>query len=235
MIDMHSHVLPGMDDGAESVQESLEMLKDAYAQGVRTLVVTPHCHAFCEQDISNFLDKRNKAYDELLKAIAQTDDSYPDIILGAEVALYRQIVKLPSLKKLCIGNTDYILLEPMFENFSEQIGEWIFEIGLKGMKPIVAHIDRYTDLALRKIGIFQLDAVLQLNASVFLSMYERRRVRKFLSEDKTFIIGSDMHNMKLRKCEIEKAYKRAKKMSSSEAENIFKNNAGQILGLEKEE
>ncbi len=234
LVDMHSHVLPRMDDGAESVQESIQMLKDAYAQGVRVVVATPHCHAFCEQDISDFLCKRAKAYDELHEAISECGEALPEIILGAEVALSSQIVNLPSLRKLCIGETDCILLEPMFENFSEQVGEWIFEIGLHGFKPIVAHIDRYSDIALDKIGVFQLNAVLQLNASAFLSMHERKRIRKFVQQNKLFVVGSDMHNMHLRKCEMEKAYKRAKKMRSFDVENMFETNAMQILNLRKE-
>ncbi|MBR3941755.1 MAG: hypothetical protein IKJ55_00225, partial [Clostridia bacterium] len=212
-------------------QESIEMLKDAYEQGVHVVVATPHCHAFCEQDISNFLLKRAKAYEKLTEAISHTEGAFPKIILGAEVALYSQIVNLPSLNKLCIDETNYILLEPMFENFSEQVGEWIFEIGLHGLKPIIAHIDRYTDVALEKIGVFQMEVVLQINASAFLSMYDRRRVRKFVEYNKIFVIGSDMHNMHFRKCEIKKAYKRAKRTIGSETEILFRINGKQILGL----
>ena len=235
MVDIHSHVLPGIDDGAETVEESLAMLMSAYAQGVRYVVATPHCQVIDDASIELFLERRSNAYDMLKEAIEKTNEPVPKILLGAEVALNNYLPQLNMLDKLCIGNSNCILLEPMFENMSDTVGEWIYEIGLKGLRPIVAHIERYTDEALDKMGIFQLDAVMQLNATAFLSLLERRRVRKFMQEDKCFVVGSDMHNMQLRKCEIEKAFKRSRMIGGFDPENWFDRNARELLNLSADE
>ena len=231
MVDMHSHVLPCMDDGAKSVDESIAMLKSAYGQGVRYVVATPHCRVHKTSDIYEFLEKREASYTALSKAIASENESLPKILLGAEVALFAELSSVAELKKLCIGDTNCILLEPMFENMCEAVGEWIYEVGLKGLKPVVAHIDRYSDEALLKMGIFQLDAVMQINADAFLSMAGRRCVKRYLTENKMFVAGSDMHNMKLRKCEIQKAFKWAKKMNHQIAEEMFCSNPIALLRL----
>lgn len=235
MVDMHSHILPEIDDGAESVEESIAMLSEAYAQGVRYIVATPHCHVIDDEGIEAFLEKREQAYNRLMTALNQTDTLVPEILLGAEVALNPYLSQLSNLDKLCIGDTKCILLEPMFENMCDTVGEWIYEIGLKGFTPIVAHIERYTDEALEKMGIFQVDAIMQLNASAFLTLHDRRRVRKFIKENKIFVMGSDMHNMHLRKCEIEKAYKRSKIIMSIDTESWFAANAKKLLNLSTDE
>lgn len=235
MVDMHSHILPGIDDGAESVEESIAMLSEAYAQGVRYIVATPHCHVVDDEDVEAFLEKREQAYNTLKKALEQTNIPVPEILLGAEVALNPYLSQLSHLDKLRIGNTKCILLEPMFENMCDTVGEWIYEIGLKGLTPIVAHIERYTDEALEKMGIFQVDAIMQLNASALLTLHDRRRVRKFMKENRIFVMGSDMHNMHLRKCEIGKSCKRSKIIIGIDTKAWFSTNARTLLNLPKYE
>ena len=62
MIDFHSHILPQIDDGAQNIKMSLDMLSESYRQGVRTVVATPHCYIANEYDIDIFLERREKSY-----------------------------------------------------------------------------------------------------------------------------------------------------------------------------
>ncbi len=231
MVDVHTHFLPGIDDGAESVDESLEMLRTAYAQGIRFVVATPHCHANIDEDIEFFIEARNRAFETLNYAMRNEEGPFPEIIPGAEVALNQYLPSLKQLEKLCIGDTKYILLEPLFENMSEAVSEWVYEIGLRGLKPIIAHVDRYKEDTLERIGILQLDVVFQLNASAFLFLSGTRRIRKYRMQNRILVAGSDMHNMHIRKCELEKAYKRSKILNGSITDDWFENNARMLLGL----
>ena len=84
MVDIHSHVLPCIDDGAESVEESIAMLSAAYEQGVRYVVVTPHCHVTSDEAIQSFLEERENAYNILKNALKETSVPVPEIILSDE-------------------------------------------------------------------------------------------------------------------------------------------------------
>lgn len=95
MIDFHSHVLPGIDDGSDCVEESLEMLHTAKNQGVSTMLATPHFYA---QDVSvdHFLEKRKKAYDTLKRCMDDSD--CPDIRLELKYAISEESGELERLK-----------------------------------------------------------------------------------------------------------------------------------------
>ena len=109
MIDRHCHILPGVDDGAKDVNESVAMLKESYNQGVRYCVSTSHCKLRTAGAMENFIEKRQKAYDVLIEATK--DIKIPRIILGAEVYLDNDISKYPDVEKLCIEGTKYMLVE----------------------------------------------------------------------------------------------------------------------------
>ena len=87
MIDFHCHILPKMDDGSDSINTSLAMLREEHTQGVNRVVLTPHF--YCEEEsIEAFLQRRKKAFSALQTAISDqphTDD-IPELCLGAEVA-----------------------------------------------------------------------------------------------------------------------------------------------------
>ena len=112
MIDFHSHFLPNIDDGAKNLDESLEMLRISKKSGVDTVVSTSHCYAFDgSSSIQSFLEKRQLAYSQVSSAIQDSNELYPEIVLGCEVHLVHNLSTFPELPLLCIQNTDYILLE----------------------------------------------------------------------------------------------------------------------------
>ena len=88
MTDLHTHILPGMDDGARNVQESLDLLRMEWEQGVHTVVLTPHLYRDRE-NLSHFLHRRERAVEELEWALdglpVQARENLPQLILGAEV------------------------------------------------------------------------------------------------------------------------------------------------------
>ena len=148
MIDFHSHVLPGIDDGSDCVEESLEMLHTAKNQGVSTMLATPHFYA---QDVSvdHFLEKRKKAYDTLKRCMDNSD--CPDIRLGAEVCYFRGIGRAREIEKLCIEGTRVIMVELPFRQWDEEVLRDVEELMEKqNVSVMLAHIERFYAYQKRK-------------------------------------------------------------------------------------
>ena len=109
MMDFHSHILPGADDGSRSVEESLAMLKMAAEQGVRHMVATPHFYAH-HDDPAAFLERRAEAWQRLAEAMTR-QPGLPDISLGAEVYFFRGISQSDVMEDLIIQGTRCLLVE----------------------------------------------------------------------------------------------------------------------------
>ena len=205
MIDFHSHFLPGIDDGARNLEESLEMLRISKKSGVDTVVSTSHCYAFDgNEDIKHFLKKRSEAYALLEDKIK--DPEYPDVVLGCEVHLVPDLSKFPDLKLLCIENTDYILIEMPSSDWKDEDFEEVYYITKLGLKPIIAHIDRYFDMEAKFPELFSLKLLFQANAESFISRDTRRKLLSLFEKDALHIVGSDMHNLTSRPPNLAEAY-----------------------------
>lgn len=228
MIDIHSHVLPEVDDGARSVEESLQMLRDSYNQGVEACVATPHCTVHNNDSINDFCKKREEGF---LRLKPYLDESCPRIILGGEIYLDNDLSRYEDIKKLCIGDTDFMLVEFPFRKQSKQIADWIYSLTIMGITPIIAHIDRYPNWKKLMEELSELNVIYQLNATIFLSMGTRHIAKKILEKNEIFIVSSDMHNTDVRCSYMEKAYMRAEKMYPLDVDELFGENAKKILGI----
>ena len=140
MIDWHTHILPEMDDGSHCVAESISMVNMQAAQGVSSIIATPHFYAN-HDTVSSFLDRRDKTYG-LLKA--ELPREAPDIKIGAEVLYYQGISRLEGLMALRIEGSKLLLLEmPMTEWTEHMIKELIELSGKGGIRLVLAHVERY--------------------------------------------------------------------------------------------
>ena len=111
--DYHSHILPNIDDGSDSIKTSLKMIKMMKQQGIGIIVATPHFYMHREASLDSYLVKRQNAYEKLMAS----DPAVKDIHIGAEVAIEKGISVLGELEKLCISGTRLILLEPPFTQY----------------------------------------------------------------------------------------------------------------------
>lgn len=197
MLDLHTHILPGIDDGSRSVKMSAAMLRREVKDGIGSLVLTPHFYAR-RQAPEDFLKKRNAAYEELLTAVAE-EKAVPDMHLGAEVAYFNGISRAEAADELCIGDTRAMLIEMPFEKWSQSVlGEIEYLMRHRGIQPIIAHIERY--MRYQPMGtVAQMceDGVwIQVNASFFTNWQTRLRAMSMLRKGRIHFIGSDCHNMK---------------------------------------
>ncbi|WP_295093935.1 CpsB/CapC family capsule biosynthesis tyrosine phosphatase [Ruminococcus sp.] len=198
LTDHHCHILPGIDDGSDDVETSLQMIKSMREQGVERIVATPHFYAHREKSVSSFIEKRNNAYEKLVQA----DHSNEEILLGAEVAVEHGISRLEGIEKLCIADTKYILLEFQYASFAPWMLEEVNDIAYEyGLTPILAHIHRYLEYYSKSQieEVLKSDAVLQFNNEAFESFKEKRFVKSLIKEGYPYVFGSDSHNMRSRK------------------------------------
>ena len=140
MIDFHSHILPGMDDGSKSTQESLEMLDMLRAQGVDTVAATPHFYAR-ENPPEVFLRRRAEAWNRLRPQL--TADS-PRVLLGAEVRYFQGISHVDRLHDLCLEGQDVLLLEMPFSPWPSRTLAELTDLAQRGdLTVVLAHMERY--------------------------------------------------------------------------------------------
>ncbi len=220
LTDHHCHILPNIDDGSDSVDTSLQMIKMMKEQGVDRIVSTSHFYAHREKSVDSFIEKRQRAYEELVKA----DPSNSGIILGAEVAVEHGISKLEGIDKLCITGTKYILLEFQYAKFSHWMLEEVNDIACEyGLTPILAHIHRYLEYYSKSEleEVLRTDAVLQFNNEAFESFKEKRFVKSLIKDGYPYIFGSDSHNLSSRKPNWDVLQKKAKADIIDGAEDIF--------------
>ena len=216
MIDFHSHILPGMDDGSKDENESLAMLKMLAEQKVDTVCATPHFYPE-DENVKSFLSRREEAY---AKISGKLDGTLPEIRLGAEISYYDGISYLEDFGKLTLQDTRILLVEMPMAGWSKfQRRELLNLAGSTGCTVVLAHIDRYLDLQER--GTFEElkenGILFQVNASFFKGFFNRKKAISFLRRGMIHFVGSDAHNLKDRKPEIGAAFDFIAKKEGDEA------------------
>lgn len=200
MIDFHSHILPGIDDGSRNVKMSLGMIEALGRQGVDTICATSHFYV-SQRTPEHFLERRQEAY-ELLEPVL--NDDAPRILLGAEVLYFPGISRLESLPDLCLEGTDVLLLEMPFTEWQEYWVREVQDLALSGEFTILmAHIERYYARQPRQVWdrLLELDVLMQANADYFLQQdsifrfRNRNKALKLLKEGRIHLLGTDTHNL----------------------------------------
>ena len=200
MIDFHSHILPGIDDGSRNAAMSLGMIEELGRQGVDTICATSHFYV-TQRTPEHFLERRQEAY-ALLETVLP--DNAPRILLGAEVLYFPGISRLESLGTLCLEGTDVLLLEMPFSEWQEYWVREVCDLALSGEFTILmAHIERYYARQPRRVWdqLLDLDVLMQANADYFLQQDSIFRFRnrntalKLMREGRIHLLGTDTHNL----------------------------------------
>lgn len=199
-IDFHSHILPGIDDGAANIEMSLKLLNMLKADGVDVVVATPHLYLHRET-AEEFIEKRRISAENLKEAVSGKD--LPEIVLGAEVYFSPALSEMPSdiLKKLCVENTDYLLLELPYQNFSSSFLNLLSDfINYSSCKTILAHIERYPEFfSGSDLNELLSNGVLaQFNCDSLEKSSDRRKTLKLIKNGFIQIMGTDAHHAEKR-------------------------------------
>lgn len=191
--DLHTHILPGIDDGAKNTEESNQMLELLKMDGVGNIIATPHFY-LKENSVNGFIRRRNSSYEEL-KSRVNFDGN---ICLGAEVYYGKQMYRIENFESLSLGKSDYILIELPYEkkidvDLLEDIEEMMEKTDLT---VIFAHIERFFDKftwrASRKL--YSMDVIFQVNLPSMKDKKLKKAAYKFIKKDLHVVLGSDCHN-----------------------------------------
>lgn len=195
LTDYHCHVLPDIDDGAETPEISEKMLDLMKMQGVGKVILTPHFYPHRERSVEDFLNKRAEAFTKI------SHRSEFKFHLGAEVAIQRGFSEIPGIERLAIEGTNLMLLELPFSGYGRWVLDEIHNLKCAGIVPMLAHIHRYIGIYSKSQlnEILNTDAIFQVNAEAFASFRERRFVKKLIRSGAKVVFGSDAHNITDRK------------------------------------
>lgn len=229
MIDFHAHILPGIDDGSQNKEMSLAMLARAKAQGITTIVATPHFYADTMK-ADDFIKDRQAAYEEILDMAKQMDIT---IRLGAEVCYFRSLHESANLKDFTIQGTNYLLLEMPFDQWTKREVATITGLINQGVTPILAHIERFWPYQKDRSAleeIMRLDVIYQYNASPLLK-FGKGKILKSIKKTDNVLLGTDCHNMSTRPVNLKAARDVIAKKMGEDKLDAIDDLAEQILGI----
>lgn len=237
-IDMHCHILPGVDDGAKDVDEMKEMLKIAYSEGIRCIIATPHHHPRRGKEPPEVL-RRQAA---ILRDAAHEIDEHFRIYLGTEIFFGQDIPdKLKQGRVLTMNRRNYVLVEFSPSEPFAYIKQSLQQLQMEGYEVILAHAERYsclTDSPELAEQIGDMGILIQVNAGS-ITGDSGRKVKKFvkylMDEDLVFCVGTDAHSCRTRAPRMRKASEHVRKKYGDEyARKIFYDNAKKMLRKEIE-
>ena len=230
MIDVHTHILPGIDDGSKSVEMSLEMLRISAAQGVKTVVATPHFYP-TRNNPEKFYEDRQRAWEQL----GQLPDDLPQVLLGAEVTYFEGMSRSAPLEAMRLGSSDLLLVEmPMSPWTDYMIDEVVSIPGNLGLQPVLAHVDRYlhrSQLPRYLDYLLSAEVLIQANAESFLEFSKRGKMLKLVKNGLLDFLGSDTHNLTTRAPNMADAARVIAKKLGEEALQDITARSASLLGL----
>lgn len=197
IIDFHSHILPGIDDGARNLETSMAMLEQVQTQGIDIMAATPHFYASRDR-IDTFIARREDARDVFLREIEKREmPQVPKFLFGSEVAFFDGISRADEISKLTIQGTNLLLLEMPFVPWTDQnLREVEKLIKERKLHIIIAHLERFLWIPGNKKmaeRLLQMPVTIQLNAESMLEWKRRRTLLKMLKDGSAHVLGSDCH------------------------------------------
>lgn len=210
MIDMHSHIIYGIDDGSRTREESIELLKYLEEQGVTESIVTPH---FIEDtEFMATIEKKQELIDELQK------ETNIKLHIGNEVYFSNKTIDSLNSKKLStLNNSKYILIEFPLSNKIKDVDEMVYDLSTNGVIPIIAHPERYRyvqDDYKYLDKLVEVGALFQSNYGSLIGTYgsaAEKTVKKLIKKGYITFLGSDIHRID-KKIDLVSAKKRLKKI-----------------------
>ena len=188
MIDIHSHLLPGVDDGSPTIAVSVEVLQRFGEQGVQCVVLTPHLEA------SRAKEAPYEAHLAILETLRAAAPSVPELRLGWEIMLDEPNINLRS-PQLSLGGSRAVLVEFPRLSVPVQAGDELYRIRCTGVVPVLAHPERYRECTVERVAEWRrAGAVIQMDTGGLLGSGPVSRIsRALLNEGLVDLFASDNH------------------------------------------
>ena len=233
MIDIHCHILPNVDDGSESLEESIAMAKIAESEGITKIVNTSHCHFDFKYKKGNELKLELEKFNQALKE----ENINIEVLLGNELYYTSDLIeRFDELDFFSMNNSKYILMEFSPINFPKNIEDVIYEIKIRGYIPIIAHAERYKQVQ-EDVNIvldcIEEGALIQVNASSILGKNGEKAEdtsKKLLDNNMVHFVATDAHSSNRRRPLIKDSYNYILKNYGKEvSEKLFIENPTAVI------
>lgn len=209
LFDVHCHMIPEVDDGSDSIETSLQMIRAQYDAGVRQILLTPHYRKGVFEAPRDYVEQRFEELRQRVKEVLPDSNRNGSedlqLYLGCEYhSCMSMVEELQKEPRYCLNGTRSVLVEFSSEDDRNYLRERVYTLRSSGFLPVIAHVERYPAcirnpeliLELKKIG-----AMIQVNADSILGK-EGRKAKKFarmlIKEDLLDFVGSDAHDLKER-------------------------------------
>jgi protein-tyrosine phosphatase len=236
MIDLHCHYLPGIDDGAATVEEALGLARAAAANGIAHAVMTPHIHAGVFENRRSEIERHLEAFRKTLREAGVS----LSISLGGEVRIGHELIELMEQDEIpylgTFGGDRVMLLELPHGNVPVGADRLVAWLRAKGVRPLIAHPERNKDImrSMDKIRPFiAAGCLLQVTAGSITGRFgpqAQQRAHEMLKQDMVFAVATDAHNLEHRPPELAEAREVvAKLLNADEAELLTRTNPSRVV------
>ena len=232
-VDIHTHILPGLDDGAQNMEQAMELLRMAWEDGTGTVVLTPHYRGHYRKNTPQQLQE---AFEHLRERAAK---ELPELMLylGNEAGMELELgEKLEQGRVLSLNGGHYVLLEFHNSVTQRRVVEGVLELLSCGFTPIIAHAERYDAFCQdRQLAaeVIRLGALIQINAGSFFGesgWTSKHCCKRLLRRGEVHFVASDAHDIKHRTPILSECYRKiCRKYGADYGAELFWHNAGEIL------
>ena len=232
MLDVHTHILPGIDDGSRSVEQSLTMLRAEAEQGMKTVMLTPHYRATRESP-AEFAGRRAAAEARLREAVGD-QEGLPALYCGAEVEFFEGLSHVEELEPLCIGGGSVMLIEMPFCPWNRRMLAEISALQQhRGVQPILAHIERYRSFQPKGLWeeLSDRGVWLQCNTSFFRRWQTSRIAMSMLKRRLVDFVATDSHDPERRAPDLGAAMEKIESKLGREALDFLRSGEEALLRM----
>ncbi|MGB3260084.1 tyrosine-protein phosphatase [Paenisporosarcina sp.] len=233
MIDIHSHILHGLDDGAKDLSGSIEMAKQAVAEGITAVIATPHHrHPSYTNDKQSIL----KGVHELSAELKRQNIAL-DIYPGQEIRLFGEMADVLDHNEelLTLNNSEYVLVEFPSSNIPKYTEQLFYDLLVKGYTPIIAHPERNAEIAENTDKLYRLiknGALSQVTAASVAGLFGKKTQKlslDLLEHNQAHFVASDAHNITNRGCVWKQAMDKLNKKLGSDMVSLIDMQAQDVL------
>lgn len=232
MIDIHSHILAGVDDGAKDFEDTLNMLKHAANEGITKIIATPH------HNNGKYINKASDIKDKVIELNGKIKEQglSIEVLPGQETRLYGELLEdYEKGEILTLNHSNYVFIELPSNHVPRYTKKLLFDIQIAGLSPIIVHPERNSEIIENPSILYKLveqGAATQLTASSVTGHFGKK-IKKFslqlIESNQAHFLGSDAHNLKGRTFRLREAYDEVGKEFGSDIMYFFQENAELVV------
>lgn len=236
MIDLHCHILPGIDDGAKTLEDTLKMLRSAVEEGIVVITASPHHNPQYNNEREGILNKVSE-----VAQLIERENLPIQVLPGQEVRIYGEVLKDYAAGKLVTSadNTKYMLIEFPSNHVPGYAKQLFYQMILQGLQPILVHPERNAGIIEHPellYGFVEQGVLSQVTASSVTGHFGKKIQKltfQMMENNLTHFIASDAHNVTSRAFKMKQAFEIVEKRYGESLARYYKNNAEAVLSNEE--